>query len=259
MGACCNCSSEEPISVSPECRVKVINAINEIIDNGDCSIWPNGLSYGIFLTSSEDIDEKEYDLYPANWNQTLRELFTKIKFLLLQGLKEKKQTLHCIFVTLMSIEPDYFEINEKEWSDIAQNIIDLLANEYLVSDTNDNDNNNKMVGNFDKNTKNFIKFMLSWCFDDPYNDKGDNGVNNPHFKKLREISMQCMDILQHPLNQEYDRIAQCNNEYDKQLIELEYINDDSNIKTQRDLYPEFTKWVNAVIKTSETRNITRCN
>eukprot|EP01083_Nonionella_stella_P081382 224137_1 len=224
------------VGLTPQSREKCVNKIRELLDDGEFNKWPGGLSEGVLMEGLRTWDIQDNDSrFPANFDETIYQLLRDVKARFFEGLNTKQQTIHTILVKFISNQPNMFSMDQTEYLTTTTTIIELLQNEYLSAADPDN------IGKFDKKTKHFVKFILSWCFHDPFK----TGAAKENFTILRKMSSDCMDILQIPLNEEYDRIAQCKDKYDQQLVELEYNRPESapNTTSQRELYPEWTAFV----------------
>eukprot|EP01083_Nonionella_stella_P092283 258304_1 len=229
---CINPTGE--VGLTPDARVRGMKAIRDLFDANDYTNWPDGMSLGVLSEVFRTWDLEENDArFPVGYEDDLMKLMTEVKDRFLAGLNDKEQTIHTIMVKYISAQPQTFRLPQTEYLTITQTIMELLQNEYLSAA----DPNN--IGKFDKKGKKFVKFLLSWCFHDPFN----TGNTKENFPKLIKIATDCMDVLQIPLNEEYDRIAQGNDESDRQLLELEYKRPESAPESQRELYPEWTRFV----------------
>eukprot|EP01083_Nonionella_stella_P312051 1114677_1 len=245
MGECCSdlyeCIDDcinptGSVGLTPQSRVKCVNTLRKLLDDNEVNDWPAGLSEGILFEglrtgNIEDDDPR----FPAGFRQKLRTLLTDITRRFFEGVDNKEQTIHTILVMFISSRPRTFGITADQYLIITQSILGLLQNEYLSAA----DPNN--IGKFNKKDKHFVKFILSWCFHDPFT----TGAVRQNWRILRKMATNCMEVLQIPLNTEYSRIAECKDTYHQQLVELKYDPPESarKMKNQNQLYPEWAAFV----------------
>eukprot|EP01083_Nonionella_stella_P271782 921251_1 len=224
------------VGLTPQSREKCVNKIRELLDDGEFNKWPGGLSEGVLMEGLRTWDIQDNDSrFPANFDETIYQLLRDVKARFFEGLNTKQQTIHTILVKFISNQPNMFSMDQTEYLTTTTTIIELLQNEYLSAADPDN------IGKFDKKTKHFVKFILSWCFHDPFT----TGAVRQNWRILRKMATNCMEVLQIPLNTEYSRIAECKDTYDQQLVELKYDPPESarKMKNQNQLYPEWAAFV----------------